>query len=96
MEFIRGFKVDVALIGASAIDQEGTLLDFDIDEVRVSQTIIAQSRTIILAADQTKFGRPAPIRIAEMTAVDHLVTDRAPDAHLAAICAEAKVQIVLG
>ncbi len=42
MDFIRGFKVDMALIGASAIDPDGSFLDFDVDEVRVSQTIIAR------------------------------------------------------
>ncbi|WP_010546083.1 DeoR/GlpR family DNA-binding transcription regulator [Sphingomonas elodea] len=93
MDFLRGFKLDYALIGASAIDAEGTLLDFDMDEVRVSQTIIEQARCVILAADQTKFGRPAPVRIAEMGIVDHLVTDRLVEADIAAICAAERVQV---
>lgn len=94
MDFIRGFKVDYALIGASAIDSEGTLLDFDIDEVRVSQTIIAQSRTVILAADATKFGRPAPVRIGDMEVVDFLVTDCMSDDALAGACARAGVKVI--
>lgn len=93
MDFLRGFKLDFALIGASAIDGEGTLLDFDMDEVRVSQTIIEQARTVILATDRTKFGRPAPVRIAEIGVVDHLVTDRLVHAEIAAACAAARVQI---
>lgn len=93
MDFLRGFKLDYALIGASAIDAEGTLLDFDMDEVRVSQTIIEQARTVILATDQTKFGRPAPVRIAEIGIVDHLVTDRLVHAEIAAACAAAFVQV---
>lgn len=94
MDFLRGFKVDYALIGASAIDADGTLLDFDVDEVRVSQTIIEQARKVILAADQTKFGRPAPVRIAEIAAVDHLVTDRLLHDGIAAACAAASVEVV--
>ncbi|WP_084582856.1 DeoR/GlpR family DNA-binding transcription regulator [Sphingomonas azotifigens] len=93
MDFLRGFKLDFALIGASAIDGEGTLLDFDMDEVRVSQTIIEQARTVILATDRTKFGRPAPVRIAEIGVVDHLVTDRLIHAEIAAACAAARVQV---
>lgn len=93
MDFLRGFKLDYALIGASAIDAGGTLLDFDMDEVRVSQTIIEQARTVILATDQTKFGRPAPVRIAEIGIVDHLVTDRLVHAEIAAACAAARVQV---
>ncbi|PVX30378.1 DeoR/GlpR family DNA-binding transcription regulator [Sphingomonas pokkalii] len=94
MDFLRGFKVDFALIGASAIDAEGTLLDFDVDEVRVSQTIIEQARTVILAADQSKFGRPAPVRIAEIAAVDHLVTDHLAHPGIRAACERGNVQVL--
>lgn len=93
MDFIGGFKVDVALIGASAIDQDGTLLDFDIDEVRVSQRIIDHARTTILAVDRSKFGRPAPVRIAGLERIDHLVTDRLDDPGIRAACAAAQVTV---
>lgn len=93
MDFIGGFKVDYALIGASAIDRTGTLLDFDIDEVRVSQTIIDHARTTILAVDQSKFGRPAPVRIAGMDRIDHLVTDRLDDPAIAVACTAAGVTV---
>lgn len=94
MDFIRGFKVDQALIGASAIDEDGALLDFDVDEVRVSQTIIAQSRAVILVADASKVGRPAPVRIGDMAAIDVFVTDRLDDARLRHACEEAGVRVV--
>jgi DeoR family glycerol-3-phosphate regulon repressor len=94
MEFIRGFKVDFALIGASAIDSDGSLLDFDIDEVRVSQTIIANARKVILAADQSKLGRPAPVRIGSMADVDYLVTDRIEDPALLEACRTAEVEVI--
>jgi DeoR family glycerol-3-phosphate regulon repressor len=94
MDFIRGFKVDFALIGASAIDAEGTLLDFDVDEVRVSQTIISNARQVILAADASKIGRPAPIRIGDINDVDYLVTDMLDDPRLAELCREAGVLVV--
>lgn len=95
MDFIRSFKVDYALIGASAVDADGTLLDFDVDEVRVSQTIIAHARKVILTADQSKFGRAAPVRIAGMDSIDHLVTDRLSDERLRAACANAGVNVVM-
>ena len=40
VDFIRQFKVDYAVIGTSAIDEDGTLLDFDYREVKVAQAII--------------------------------------------------------
>lgn len=94
MDFIRGFKVDFAVIGASGIDGDGTMLDFDVDEVRVSQTIVAQARKVILVADGTKLHRPAPIRIAGLDAVDYFVTDRLCDPAILTACRSAQVEVV--
>ncbi|MFD1952211.1 DeoR/GlpR family DNA-binding transcription regulator [Sphingomonas arantia] len=93
MDFIRGFKVDIALIGASAIGADGDFLDFDVDEVHVSRTIIQNARKVILAVDSSKFDRPAPVRIGSLKEIDWLVTDRLPDA-LRGVCREAGVQVV--
>lgn len=92
MDFIRGFKVDIALIGASAIDPDGSFLDFDVDEVRVSQTIIRHARQVILAVDASKLERPAPVRIGDLSDIDFLVTDRA-DPRLAGACSKAGVAV---
>ena len=43
VDFIRQFKVDYAVIGASAIDEDGTLLDFDYREVKVAKAIIGNA-----------------------------------------------------
>jgi Transcriptional regulators of sugar metabolism len=76
VDFIRQFKVDYAIIGASAIDDDGALLDYDFREVKVAQAIIANARHVILVADATKFERTAPVRIAHLSQVDTFVTDR--------------------
>ena len=54
VDFINQFKFDFALVGISGIDSDGSLLDFDYQEVRVSQAIIANARQVILAADSSK------------------------------------------
>jgi DeoR family glycerol-3-phosphate regulon repressor len=94
MDFVRAFKVDFALVGASGVDADGTLLDFDVDEVRVAQTIIAHARSTILGVDRSKFGRAAPVRIAGLEAIDHFVTDRLDDNALAGVCAAAGVNVI--
>lgn len=94
MDFIRGFKVDYALIGASSVDSDGVMLDFDVDEVRVSQTIIAQARTVILSVDQSKFGRPAPVSIGPVELIDYLVTDQLDDPGLLAACRAGGVEVI--
>ncbi|MCB1724851.1 MAG: DeoR/GlpR transcriptional regulator [Chromatiaceae bacterium] len=93
VEFIRQFKVDFAVMGVSAIDTDGSLLDFDFREVSVSRAIMATSRRSILVADAMKFSRSAPVRIGHITDVDLLVTDKPLDDELARICAEGNVVV---
>jgi len=77
IETIRRFKFDIAVIGCSAMDVDGDLMDFDIEEVGVSQTIIAHSRKTFLVADNSKLKRTAPARIASISDIDTFFTDLA-------------------
>ena len=86
VEHIRQFRVDLAVIGISAIDPDGTLLDFDPREVQVSQAIVRNARRVMLVTDSSKFMRSAPVRIAHLAEVDLLVTDRLPSPEVAALC----------
>ena len=78
IDFIEQFKVDFGIIGVSGIDEDGTLLDFDYREVRVARAIIANSRKVFMAADYTKFGRNAMVRLGTIGDIDALFTDRQP------------------
>lgn len=95
IQTIRQFKFDLAVIGCSALDQDGDILDYDIQEVGVSQTIIQQSRKTFLVADHSKFQRSAPARIASLADVGTLFTDRPLPAQLARSCGEWGTEIVL-
>lgn len=94
-QFLDQFKVDYAVIGTSALDHDGDMLDFDLAEVRVSRAILRQSRRAFLVTDHSKLGRPAPARIASIAEIDTVFTDRALPRDLALRCAEwgTKVQI---
>ncbi|WP_420395760.1 DeoR/GlpR family DNA-binding transcription regulator [Nioella sp.] len=93
VQTIRAFKVDVAVIGASALDADGDLLDFDIQEVRVAHAILQQARQAILVADQGKLTRAAPVRIASLSDLDLWVTDAEPPAALRALCRDSGTAI---
>jgi DeoR family glycerol-3-phosphate regulon repressor len=93
-DLIRQFKVDTAIIGTSAIDEDGALLDFDYREVRVSQAIIENARRVILVADRLKFKRSAPVRIGHLSQIQVFVTDHLPSPGLRAICDEHSVEII--
>ena len=92
IDFIRQFKVDIALIGVSSIEADGSLRDFDLREVKVAQTIIAQAREVWLAADASKFNRPAMIQLGTLSDIDRLFTDAEPPAPFPALLDSAQVR----
>jgi len=91
VDFIAQFKVDIALIGISAIEADGTLRDFDYREVKVARAIIEHSREVWLAADHSKFNRPAMVELARLDQIDALYTDAEPPEPFPALLAEAGV-----
>ena len=95
IDFMRQFKVDIALIGISAIEADGSSRDYDLREVKVAQTIIAQAREVWLAADHSKFSRQAMVELAQLHQIHRLFTDAPPPAHFAQLLQEAEVQSVV-
>jgi len=95
VDFIRQFKVDIALIGISAIEPDGSLRDYDYREVKVSQTIMAHAREVWLAADLSKFKRPAMVEVATLDQIDRLFTDAHPPDPFPALLAEAQVRLTV-
>ncbi len=93
IEFIEKFKVDFGIIGISGIDEDGSLMDFDYSEVRVAQAIIANSHNVFLAADSTKFGRKAMVRLSHLSQVDALFTDQRPPEGIVAILADSNIML---
>lgn len=92
VDFIRQFKVDIAVIGISGIEADGSLRDYDYREVKVAQAIIAHSREVWLAADTSKFNRPAMVELATLSQIDRLFTDAPPPEPFPKLLAEAQVR----
>lgn len=93
IDLVRQFTVDYGVIGISGIEPDGTLLDFDFQEVRVAQAIVEHSRHVFLAADSSKLGRNALCRLGPISLVDDWFTDRAPPAELAEILDKAGTRV---
>ena len=93
VDFIQQFKVDIGLIGISAIEADGTLRDYDYREVKVARAIIGHSREVWVAADHSKFNRPAMVELGRLDQVDALFTDAPPPEPFAALLADAGVQL---
>ncbi|MEM9249993.1 MAG: DeoR/GlpR family DNA-binding transcription regulator [Pseudomonadota bacterium] len=75
MAAIEQFRFDIAVVGCSAIDADGDLLDYDIQEVGVSKAVLKRARRSFLVADSSKFQRTAPVRIASLFDLDMFFTD---------------------
>jgi DeoR family glycerol-3-phosphate regulon repressor len=74
----RRFKFDVAIMGASAIDEQGAVLEFDPMEVDLVRDVLSQSRLVILVAHDEKFGRRAPHIVTTLAGVDVLISNTVP------------------
>ena len=92
-EFIDKFKPDYAIIGCSAIDDTGEFFDYDLREVRVTQAIIRQARSVILVTDSMKLDRRAPVKVGTLTDVDILVTDDGISDEFVEVCRQNNVDV---
>ena len=86
LETIKNFKFDLAILGCSALDREGNMLDFDTQEILVNQSIISQADKTYLLADHTKFLRKAPVKIAPLSVIDFFFTDNKLEPELLEKC----------
>lgn len=94
VDSIRNYKVDYAIIGASSLDHDGSVLDFDQREVAVARAIIANARTKILVCGSSKFEVSAPHRICDISQLDIIVTDATPPSSFCEIAEKTNTKII--
>jgi len=94
VDLIRQFKVDIGLVGISGIEVDGSLRDFDYREVKVARAIIEHSRQIWVAADCSKFNRPAMVEVARLDQIDMLFTESEPADPFPSLLSAAGVECV--
>lgn len=93
-EFVDQFKVDFAVIGCSAIEEDGTILDFDIREVKVTNAMVRNARSVILVADNSKFQRKASVRLGNVSQLNYFVSDISPPPKFSKVCQEFGVKVL--
>ncbi len=94
VNFISQFRLDFGILGISAIDPDGSLLDYDYHEVQVKRAIIESSRQTLLVTDHSKFTRQAIVRLGELNDVEYLFTDDVP-ASISQYLQSAKTKLVV-
>lgn len=93
VDFVNQFKLDYAVIGASALDEAGALLDYDYREVRVTQAILDNARERFLVTDSSKLERNAPVRVAHVSQLTGLFMDELKSVGLREICGQHEVVV---
>ena len=93
VDFVRQFRLDYAVIGISAIDADGTLLDYDYREVRVAQAIIESARNCFLVTDNTKLDRNAPVKVGHVSQLSAVIMDELQSDSLIDVCETHEVAV---
>jgi DeoR/GlpR family transcriptional regulator of sugar metabolism len=89
------YFADFAFVGAGAISPTGWLMDYTREEGELHSLMLQSARTAVVVADHSKFNRYAPVRIDNFEKVSHLVTDRPPDAAVAAALAALPLELLV-
>ena len=75
VEFINQFRLDYCILGISAVEADGSMMDYDYHEVQVKKALMRNARQVILVTDHSKFSRNAIVRLGNIRDVDYIVTD---------------------
>ncbi len=73
---IEGLWFDQLYLGGSAVQPDNTLATPDGDEARLNASMVRRSTERVLLVDGSKFGRHATYRVAALSEMSHIVTDR--------------------
>ena len=92
VDVIRQFRVDMVIIGISGSEADGPLRDLDYRVVKVAQATIAHASEVWLAADNSKFNRPAMVGLARLFETQRLFTDKPPPQPLPALVPDANIR----
>ncbi|MCO4317436.1 DeoR/GlpR family DNA-binding transcription regulator [Phyllobacterium sp. 21LDTY02-6] len=93
LEFVGRFHVDHAVISVGAIDRQGGIMDYDLEEAEFARTVLSRGARKLAVTDGTKFGRRGLVQVCGLGGVDELVTEREPPAELAQALKAAGVSV---
>ncbi len=92
--FVAGFRADYLVTSVGAIESDGALLEFDVNEASVVKTMMAHSRHILLAADHTKYHASAAVEIGNVSQITALFTDEYPGPALQNLLQSQQIEVV--
>jgi hypothetical protein len=95
VNYIAEFRADYLITSVGAIESDGTLLEFDVNEATVAKTMMSHARYTLLVADHTKFFASAAVSVGNASKVKAFFTDGQPPAAFSQLLEESKVELVI-
>lgn len=74
---LRSLTVDIAFLGASAVDVQQGLTTPTLEKVPLKQAMLRAARHSVLVADSAKFGRRYAFQITPLRSLSQIITDSA-------------------
>lgn len=93
--FFSSFAADIGIYGVGAVAEDGTLLDFGMDEVRMRENLMQHCRQRFLVLDHSKFGRSATVRGGHITEATAVFSDQPVPPAIAGQLKEAGIRLVV-
>ncbi|AXT73724.1 DeoR family transcriptional regulator [Vibrio parahaemolyticus] len=95
MDFISNFRFDYLITSAASIDVDGTLLEYDLNETLITQTVMKSSRHVLVAMDSSKFIPKGSITLANIQDVTCFFTDTQPSPSIEAAAKQGETELVI-
>ena len=96
IDFIHQFNLQYCVLSVGAIDSDRGFMLHDMQEAAVSREAMSRAQTTIIAGDSGKFGRRAPISVADPEAFSILVTDEKPAEPIVVMLKNHDIDLVVG
>jgi len=92
---VDNFRCDLHMTSIGGVDPEGNLLEYKDDEALVGRAMFRNARRRVLLADHTKFSRVATCKVAHVSELDTLITDRPPPQQIVAMLHEVGCKLII-
>lgn len=91
---IKFFRAHHAILAVGAVDSMTGIMDYSIDEARIAQAMIKQSKSVTVIADSSKFNRIASFEVCDLDTVSTLVCDKKPGQELLTALNGANIKVI--
>jgi len=95
VEMIKKFNASKAFIGVNGISIDNGLTTPDFEEAQIKKAMLSSARERIVLTDHTKFDKVAVCKIAPISMIDCIITDRGVDAAYVAALEENDCRVIL-